>query len=170
MPRVWFVPQRLQWDGSCAGIGRGAAEGRRFRLCRLGSARPPGSTSPSRRPRMRWGPPGARSPPSQSATVRQVPGQPVHIPDDHHVDLILLDRLHPDGTTEARSPDGTQVLRSHAPPNQCAALPAGCWARLPRPELVWDRWHRTRTTIVERLSSASARTTSTDKGQSDSPK
>ena len=24
--------------------------------------------------------------------------------------------LHPDGTTEARSPDGTQVLRSHAPP------------------------------------------------------
>jgi Domain of unknown function (DUF222) len=25
--------------------------------------------------------------------------------------------LHPDGTTEARSPDGHQVLRSHAPPN-----------------------------------------------------
>ncbi len=24
--------------------------------------------------------------------------------------------LHPDGTTEARSPDGRQVLRSHAPP------------------------------------------------------
>jgi hypothetical protein len=32
--------------------------------------------------------------------------------------------LHPDGTTEARSPDGTQVLRSHAPPNQRAALSA----------------------------------------------
>jgi hypothetical protein len=25
--------------------------------------------------------------------------------------------LHPDGTTEARSPDGRQVLRSHAPPS-----------------------------------------------------
>jgi hypothetical protein len=25
--------------------------------------------------------------------VRQVPGQPVHVPDDHHVDLIPLDRL-----------------------------------------------------------------------------
>jgi hypothetical protein len=24
--------------------------------------------------------------------------------------------LRPDGTTEARSPDGRQVLRSHAPP------------------------------------------------------
>jgi hypothetical protein len=29
--------------------------------------------------------------------------------------------LHPDGTTEARSPDGRQVLRSHGPPNQRAA-------------------------------------------------
>jgi hypothetical protein len=29
--------------------------------------------------------------------------------------------LHPDGTTEARSPDGRQVLRSHAPPTQQAA-------------------------------------------------
>ncbi len=29
--------------------------------------------------------------------------------------------LHPDGTTEARSPDGRQVLHSHAPPAQQAA-------------------------------------------------
>jgi hypothetical protein len=29
--------------------------------------------------------------------------------------------LHPDGTTEARSPDGRQILRSHAPPAQQAA-------------------------------------------------
>ncbi len=29
--------------------------------------------------------------------------------------------LHPDGTTEARSPDGRLVLRSHAPPNRRAA-------------------------------------------------
>ena len=29
--------------------------------------------------------------------------------------------LHPDGTTEARSPDGRQILRSHAPPAQHAA-------------------------------------------------
>ncbi len=29
--------------------------------------------------------------------------------------------LHPDGTTEARSPDGTQVLRSHPPPDARAA-------------------------------------------------
>ncbi len=29
--------------------------------------------------------------------------------------------LHPDGTTEARSPDGKQVLRSHAPPSAHAA-------------------------------------------------
>jgi Domain of unknown function (DUF222) len=29
--------------------------------------------------------------------------------------------LHPDGTMEARSPDGKQVLRSHAPPAQSAA-------------------------------------------------
>ena len=29
--------------------------------------------------------------------------------------------LHPDGTTEARSPDGRQVLHSHAPPKQRAA-------------------------------------------------
>jgi hypothetical protein len=37
--------------------------------------------------------------------------------------------LHPDGTTEARSPDGKQVLRSHAPPNQHAALPARLCAK-----------------------------------------
>jgi hypothetical protein len=29
--------------------------------------------------------------------------------------------LHPDGTTEARSPDGLQILRSHAPPSPQAA-------------------------------------------------
>jgi hypothetical protein len=29
--------------------------------------------------------------------------------------------LHPDGTTEARSPDGRQILRSHAPPDTRAA-------------------------------------------------
>ena len=29
--------------------------------------------------------------------------------------------LHPDGTTEARSPDGKQILYSHAPPTQNAA-------------------------------------------------
>jgi hypothetical protein len=29
--------------------------------------------------------------------------------------------LHPDGTTEARSPDGKQVLHSHAPPGRRAA-------------------------------------------------
>jgi hypothetical protein len=29
--------------------------------------------------------------------------------------------LHPDGTTEARSPDGRQILRSHAPPAPHAA-------------------------------------------------
>ncbi|HVT66434.1 MAG TPA: DUF222 domain-containing protein [Trebonia sp.] len=29
--------------------------------------------------------------------------------------------LHPDGTTEARSPDGRQILHSHAPPGQQAA-------------------------------------------------
>lgn len=29
--------------------------------------------------------------------------------------------LHPDGTMEARSPDGRQILRNHAPPNQRAA-------------------------------------------------
>jgi hypothetical protein len=29
--------------------------------------------------------------------------------------------LHPDGTTEARSPDGKQILYSHAPPAQNAA-------------------------------------------------
>jgi hypothetical protein len=29
--------------------------------------------------------------------------------------------LHPDGTTEARSPDGRHVLRSHAPPTPNAA-------------------------------------------------
>jgi hypothetical protein len=29
--------------------------------------------------------------------------------------------LHPDGTTEARSPDGRHILRSHAPPSSYAA-------------------------------------------------
>ncbi|HEX3961710.1 MAG TPA: HNH endonuclease signature motif containing protein [Trebonia sp.] len=29
--------------------------------------------------------------------------------------------LHPDGTTEARSPDGRHILRSHAPPSSHAA-------------------------------------------------
>jgi hypothetical protein len=29
--------------------------------------------------------------------------------------------LHPDGTMEAGSPDGKQILRSHAPPDQRAA-------------------------------------------------
>jgi hypothetical protein len=29
--------------------------------------------------------------------------------------------LHPDGTTEARSPDGKQILHSHAPPAEQAA-------------------------------------------------
>jgi hypothetical protein len=29
--------------------------------------------------------------------------------------------LHPDGTMEARSPDGKQILRNHAPPNRHAA-------------------------------------------------
>ena len=29
--------------------------------------------------------------------------------------------LHPDGTTEARSPDGKQILYSHAPPTEHAA-------------------------------------------------
>ena len=29
--------------------------------------------------------------------------------------------LHPDGSMEARSPDGRQVLRNHAPPNPRAA-------------------------------------------------
>jgi hypothetical protein len=29
--------------------------------------------------------------------------------------------LHPDGTTEARSPDGKQILYSHAPPAEHAA-------------------------------------------------
>ena len=34
--------------------------------------------------------------------------------------------LHPDGTTEARSPDGRQILRSHAPPDPAAdAAPPG---------------------------------------------
>ncbi len=47
----------------------------------------------------------------------------------YHHDVCIHRRgwqliLHPDGTTEARSPDGTQVLRSHAPPNQRAALSA----------------------------------------------
>jgi hypothetical protein len=33
--------------------------------------------------------------------------------------------LHPDGTTEARSPDGKKILHSHAPPAEQAALPPG---------------------------------------------
>jgi hypothetical protein len=44
----------------------------------------------------------------------------------YHHDVCLHRRgwqliLHPDGTTEARSPDGKQVLHSHAPPAQNAA-------------------------------------------------
>ena len=43
-----------------------------------------------------------------------------------HHDICIHQRgwqliLHPDGTTEARSPDGRQVLRSHAPPSPHAA-------------------------------------------------
>jgi len=44
----------------------------------------------------------------------------------YHHDVCIHRRgwqliLHPDGTTEARSPDGKQVLYSHAPPTQHAA-------------------------------------------------
>jgi Domain of unknown function (DUF222)/HNH endonuclease len=44
----------------------------------------------------------------------------------YHHDVCIHRRgwqliLHPDGTTEARSPDGRQILRSHAPPTQNAA-------------------------------------------------
>jgi Domain of unknown function (DUF222)/HNH endonuclease len=44
----------------------------------------------------------------------------------YHHDICIHRRgwqliLHPDGTTEARSPDGRQVLRSHAPPSPHAA-------------------------------------------------
>jgi Domain of unknown function (DUF222) len=44
----------------------------------------------------------------------------------YHHDVCIHRRgwqltLHPDGTTEARSPDGKQVLRSHAPPSPRAA-------------------------------------------------
>jgi len=44
----------------------------------------------------------------------------------YHHDVCIHRRgwrliLHPDGTTEARSPDGRQVLRSHAPPSSHAA-------------------------------------------------
>ncbi len=44
----------------------------------------------------------------------------------YHHDVCIHRRgwqliLHPDGTTEARSPDGRQVLRSHAPPHPHAA-------------------------------------------------
>jgi hypothetical protein len=47
----------------------------------------------------------------------------------YHHDVCIHRRgwqliLHPDGTTEARSPDGKQVLFSHAPPAQSAAEPA----------------------------------------------
>ena len=40
--------------------------------------------------------------------------------------------LHPDGTMEARSPDGSQILRNHAPPNRAAPLrrPYRAWSRL----------------------------------------
>ena len=46
----------------------------------------------------------------------------------YHHDVCIHRRgwqltLHPDGTTEARSPDGKQVLHSHAPPAQNAASP-----------------------------------------------
>jgi Domain of unknown function (DUF222) len=44
----------------------------------------------------------------------------------YHHDVCIHRRgwqliLHPDGTTEARSPDGRQILRSHAPPSSRAA-------------------------------------------------
>jgi len=44
----------------------------------------------------------------------------------YHHDMCIHRRgwqliLHPDGTTEARSPDGRQILRSHAPPSPQAA-------------------------------------------------
>jgi hypothetical protein len=44
----------------------------------------------------------------------------------YHHDVCIHRRgwqliLHPDGTTEARSPDGKQILHSHAPPTQNAA-------------------------------------------------
>ncbi len=44
----------------------------------------------------------------------------------YHHDICIHRRgwqltLHPDGTTEARSPDGRQILRSHAPPTERAA-------------------------------------------------
>jgi hypothetical protein len=44
----------------------------------------------------------------------------------YHHDVCIHRRgwqliLHPDGTTEARSPDGRQILRSHAPPSPQAA-------------------------------------------------
>jgi hypothetical protein len=44
----------------------------------------------------------------------------------YHHDVCIHRRgwqltLHPDGTTEARSPDGKQTLYSHAPPAQNAA-------------------------------------------------
>ncbi len=46
----------------------------------------------------------------------------------YHHDVCIHRRgwqltLHPDGTTEARSPDGKQILHSHAPPAQNAASP-----------------------------------------------
>ena len=44
----------------------------------------------------------------------------------YHHDVCIHRRgrqliLHPDGTTEARSPDGKQILHSHAPPTEHAA-------------------------------------------------
>jgi hypothetical protein len=44
----------------------------------------------------------------------------------YHHDVCIHRRgwqliLHPDGTTEARSPDGRHILRSHAPPSPHAA-------------------------------------------------
>ena len=44
----------------------------------------------------------------------------------YHHDVCIHRRgwqllLHPDGTTQARSPDGRQILHSHAPPTQNAA-------------------------------------------------
>ena len=46
----------------------------------------------------------------------------------YHHDICIHRRgwqliLHPDGSTEARSPDGKQILYSHAPPTNQAALP-----------------------------------------------
>ncbi len=48
----------------------------------------------------------------------------------YHHDVCIHRRgwrliMHPDGTTEARSPDDKKILHGHAPPAEQAALPAG---------------------------------------------